>query len=70
MIRIPKTPTFLKEGAIVPTEEELKVIIHALSEEYKRVVDGHGDHYGHMNIRELDVLIHQLQLYQRERGEA
>lgn len=60
--------TFCASGAVVTTEHEVAAVIHALIEERDRVVRAHGDHYGEMTIRELNVFIDQWRDYQKKNG--
>lgn len=60
MIVISPGTNFLNRGAIVPEEQELQTIIHALNNEYDRVVRGGGTQYGKLSIEEMNQLIGQL----------
>lgn len=68
MIIVEASPTFLSKGAIVPTDEELDAMVHALIEERDRVIRGHGTHYGHMTIERVNELINDLEEYRKQRG--
>ena len=68
MLIVRPTSSFLSEGAIIPTEEELNVIIHALIEECDRVIKGRGTYYGRMTRKELSGLITNIEEYRKARG--
>lgn len=70
MVIIKRGSTFLTEGALVPSKEELEVMIHALIEEHDRVVRGGGTQYGPNGMHHLKMkaFIGELQRYKTKRG--
>ncbi|MBI2450143.1 MAG: hypothetical protein HYV47_01250 [Candidatus Nealsonbacteria bacterium] len=68
MLIIPSVGSWLKDGAVVPTEEELEAIIHALIEESSRVIRGGGNQYGVISHSQLKELIGKLEQYREYRA--
>lgn len=68
MITIPEGPICLRSRAVVLSQAELEVILHALIEERDRVVRAGGNQYGLMTIEKLSSFIAELQNYKNERG--
>lgn len=68
MMIILRTDSWLRRGAIVPTDDELEAMIHVMVSERDMVTRGDGNQYGRMTIQELDECITKLIQYQKERG--
>ena len=69
MVVIPPGGSFVSRGAIVPTEEELNVIIHAIMAGRADIIENGGASYGPtMTTERLGDLISSLEEYRRVRG--
>lgn len=69
MVVIQPTQGFLRSGAVVLTDEELDIVIHALLTEYDRVAGVKGaTNYGTMTLTEFRYFISELQRYRKEKG--
>jgi|GEM_PF-2654434 len=68
MIVIPPQGIFLNRGGLVPEEEEVEAVVHALTNEQERVARGGGNRYGKLSFQQLQELIVQLEQFRNYKG--